>query len=435
MLEKDSFTQKIRVIRDPIHGLVRLDEYSLVVKVMDSDFFQRLRRISQLGLSPLVYPSATHNRFGHSIGATYVFWQLFDHLAPSIGTTKGKIAEMRQLGTAAILLHDVGHGPFSHVSERLFNFHHEDLTRNIIVKSEISDILRKEGLNPVEVSRIISRTSKITNRLIVQLISSQLDADRLDYLSRDAYFTGIGFGNVDLERIMNILVVHKGKDRLDGQAVSLYKGYHTLESFIVTRHLMYQGVYLHKTTRCFELMLKKAIQRLAEEKSETIPTELSFLIENRPPSADEILKIDDHYLYSLLRNLIISKDRELGDIAKRIYRRQTLSSIEISQERLGLALEIDRKIRQMVSRNKLDPEFWVFEDNVSDTPYKPYKPISIDDQKSPITNIFTMDESNKLREISDMSNVVSSISKTEYSNRYYFPENLKGEVNKLLKLA
>lgn len=420
------------IIRDPVNGFIRLNDYDFIKLIVESEHFQRLRRISQLGLSMLVYPSATHNRFSHSIGAMQVFWRIFDNLIPSMTISKGEIKDLRKLGTAAILLHDIGHGPFSHASEKVFNFHHEDMSKEIISRSIIADYLRKDGLTPKEITRVISRTAKNKNKLITQLVTSQLDADRLDYLQRDAYFTGVGFCNIDIDRIVNVLVVHQKMDKLNGQAVSLYKGYHSLESFIVTRYLMYQGVYLHKTTRCFEILTRKAIERFVTSSQSETPTELQCLLEGRSPTLKELLELDDYFLYSQLKKWTKSTDPILSELCSRVINRQSLSSIEISQKPV-LALAIDRKIRRLIEKSKKDPDYFLFEDDATDTPYKPYKPISMDDEKSPITNIFALDEEDNPKEISDLSAVVHSISQKQYSSRYYFPKELKEEVNMILK--
>lgn len=414
-------------MRDPIHGYFKLNEYEFIEPIIASEYFQRLRRIGQLGCSFYVYPSAIHNRFSHSIGATQVFWRLFDGLRPSLGVSKRKAEELRALGTAAMLLHDIGHGPLSHVSEKIFDFRHEDLSKEIMMKTEIADILKRNGIRPPEVARIIDRTVGKDQMILPQLISSQLDADRLDYLKRDAYFTGVGFGNVDLDRISNVLIVHKGDNPLNGLAILLNKGYHAVESYIVTRHLMYQGIYFHKTTRGIEILIRKAVERMVKEERD-IPSELVFLTQKRGPDRENMLPLDDYYFFSLFRKWLNSSDPILRDLSSRIINRHPFSAIEIPPKRMATMLSSATKIERILKRNRYDPQYFSAYDDPSDTPYKTYEPSGQDDKPSGLTNIFALDELGDPKEISQISAVVHSISKTQYSHRFYCPKEIREEV-------
>src|SRR5262249_10210036 len=148
-------------------------------------------------------------------------------------------------GVAAALLHDIGHGPLSHSSEQYFGFRHEPVSFEIITRPPISDILERNDVDPERVVRVLDHTASGKDTLLSQLISSELDADRLDYLARDSYFTGVGFGNVDLERMISMLRVFRKGGPLKNHAVTLYKGRHAVEDYVLGRHLMYQAVYFH----------------------------------------------------------------------------------------------------------------------------------------------------------------------------------------------
>ena len=232
--------KKRRIVRDPIHGFIDISEYSVINKIIENPFFQRLRRLSQLGVSVFVYPSATHNRFNHTLGAMKLFLKIFDLLYYE---NKKSYEHLRKLGLITVLLHDIGHGPFSHTSEKIFNFHHVNLSIKII-ETQFSDILTKEGIDTKYIIQILNNQNiNKKEKIISQLIDSNLDVDRLDYIARDSYFTGIGYG-IDLERIIRTLTIYKGQNSLKGYAAVEEKGKHAIESYLLTRELMYRGCLL-----------------------------------------------------------------------------------------------------------------------------------------------------------------------------------------------
>src|SRR5208337_2020281 len=156
-------------VMDPIHGFIDLTEYDFIAEIIETPEFQRLRRLKQLGFSTLVYPCAEHNRFSHSLGAMQIFWRLFDRIKADI-TWSDDVNQLRKFGTAAVLLHDIGHGPFSHSAEDAFDFDHEDIGRDIILSSQISEILERNGLDPLEITRIQKGTADKKYSPLSQLI-------------------------------------------------------------------------------------------------------------------------------------------------------------------------------------------------------------------------------------------------------------------------
>ena len=238
-----SKTRKETIIRDPIHDFIDVSRYDFILKIINTPYFQRTRRLSQLGVSLFVYPSATHSRFNHSLGAMEVFVRLFDYLHRD--EVKGKsYHKLRKTGIASVLLHDIGHGPFSHATEGPLGFQHEMMSMEMVKTHEITEILEGEGICAKDVLSVISKTATGKLKLLSQLIGSELDVDRLHYLARDIYFTGVGFGGVDLQRIIRTMTISKSKGFLNGYAVVEEKGKDSVEAYLLTRTLMYDDVYI-----------------------------------------------------------------------------------------------------------------------------------------------------------------------------------------------
>jgi hypothetical protein len=238
----------MKVIRDPIHGYIELD--ALTMALIDSSPMQRLRRISQLGLSNLVYPGANHTRFEHSLGVMH----LAGMLTSRINTVTGE--EKEELRVAA-LLHDLGHGPFSHVTEGLVKHYtrqgHEDI-RDILKKGEIAEILSEHGINPVKVERHIQGQTDFG-----KILNSEIDVDKMDYLVRDSHYTGVAFGLVDHARLINEMQFYENK------LVVAAGGVKAAESLLVSRFLMHPSVYYHHVSRIAETMFVRAVEDLIQQ--------------------------------------------------------------------------------------------------------------------------------------------------------------------------
>lgn len=227
----------MKFVRDSVHGTLNLTEFEL--KLIDTPPLQRLRRIRQLGFINLIYPGANHSRFEHSIGALY----LASRLADSIGLDEDKKSLLR----ICALLHDVGHGPFSHVSEPALNVPHEEFTSYVIKNSEITDVLNeKYKINKID--DIIHGKS-----VLGQAISGELDVDRMDYLLRDSHYTGVAYGTIDVERLIYNL-------KLENNLVLDIKGVQAAESMLVARYFMYPSVYQHHTTRIVNAMFRRCLK-------------------------------------------------------------------------------------------------------------------------------------------------------------------------------
>lgn len=231
----------MKLIRDSVHGNLYLDDFE--IKLVDTSPMQRLRRIKQLGFTYLVYPGANHSRFEHSIGTMHIASQIADNIA--LGEDEKKMVR------AAALLHDVGHGPFSHVSEKVLESPHEYLTSRVIRESELSPILR-EFFDPEDIIDIINGRGHLG-----QIISGELDADRMDYLIRDSYYTGVAYGMIDTGRLIHSI-------KLEDNLVIEAKGLQAAESALIARYLMYPSVYQHHTTRIINSMFRRCMKWLFE---------------------------------------------------------------------------------------------------------------------------------------------------------------------------
>lgn len=276
----------MKVIRDSIHGDVFLTD--LEFDIIDTPEFQRLRRIKQLGTTYLVYPSANHTRFEHSIGACHLAGRIADRLALSDD-------EKRDIRIAAIL-HDIGHGPLSHSSEELLSRYlglsHENITVDIINDSNISKTLEKNGIKPDTISRIISEDDGYLSKII----SSEFDVDRMDYLVRDAHHTGVAYGIIDLDRLINTL-------EISGNSLAVNeRGLKAVEALLVARFLMIPTVYLHHTSRIADAMFSKATEVAMEE------GDLDF---------GALCKMDDYDILNLFR----SSKGYVRDIGERFDKR------------------------------------------------------------------------------------------------------------------
>jgi HD superfamily phosphohydrolase len=441
--------KKSTIIRDPIHGFIDLSYYDFISKIVQTAPFQRMRRLSQLGVSVFVYPSATHNRFNHSLGAMELFVRIFDHLYRD---NKGDndYEKLRKTGIASVLLHDIGHGPFSHASEDVFGFHHEDVSREIINSCEIKDFLQSFGILTNDIIDVITKKADGKMKLLSQLISSQLDVDRLDYLARDVYFTGVGFGGIDLDRIIRTMTISQEEGLLKDYAVIEEKGKHAVEAFLLTRNLMYDDVYHHKTTRCVEKIIEAIFKRVKELSDDggasefKLPKELEFIKKTKPGSSVneteglDILPLDDYYAYSLFQKWSREPETDavLSDLSKRILERHLFKSEEIPpDQQLALTRQLNM-IEDLVEKAGFNPEYYCILDSPKDRPYQPVHSATNDEEieESLKNNIYVKHKgTRKVTEISVVSDVIKALTKRNQLMRLYFPEQVRLEVSNILK--
>ncbi|HEY0031348.1 MAG TPA: HD domain-containing protein [Bacteroidia bacterium] len=368
----NSFSNKLKIFNDPIYGFVSLP-YEIIFDLIDHPYFQRLRRIKQLGLTNLVYPGALHTRFHHAMGAMHLMGQAIDVIR-----SKGhEITEEEATGvTIAILLHDIGHGPFSHALEHsiVSNVTHEDISELFMSR------LNKEFNGQLTLAISIFQ-NKYKKKFLHQLVSSQLDMDRLDYLNRDSFFTGVSEGVVSSDRIIKMLNV------VNDQLAIEAKGIYSIEKFIIARRLMYWQVYLHKTVLSAESLLVNILKRakeLAEKKTELFCTPaLKVFLYNKYSEADfktqpELLntfaQLDDNDIMTSIKVWTSHPDIVLSTLCKYLVDRK-LFKVELQ----NLAFKDDKvkkiknDIKTRFKLNDKEVSYFVFGGTVTNDAYRPDK--------------------------------------------------------------
>lgn len=277
-------------IKDPVHGYIELNK--LEIDLIDTSQFQRLRRIKQLSAAHLTYPGAEHTRFHHSLGVLHIAGKIAQRLANAQLITQEEVQKLRIAG----LLHDIGHGPFSHLFEEVLkkrNLNHEQMTTKIIKETSLTDILHKHGIDSTEMSTLSIGVSETKKPYLNQVIAGQFSADVLDYLLRDSYFTGVEYGKVDIDRLVRSM--HVVNKQLAVKDTALY----VLEAMVIARYEMFKAVYFHRSVRAAECMLVRAMQLGDEELGLT-----EF------KTAEEYHQLDDNTMIHSLMALKNSKNKQ-----------------------------------------------------------------------------------------------------------------------------
>ncbi len=299
-----------KIINDPVYGFITIDD-ELIHRVIAHPYYQRLRRINQMAMAYLVYPGAVHTRLHHSLGAYHL-------MSNALSELKGKgidiSASEEQAAKLAILLHDVGHGPFSHALEDVLieGMHHEQLS--LMIMNE----LNRQFNGQLQLTLDIF-TDAHPKKFLHQLISGQLDVDRMDYLTRDSFFSGVNEGVIGYDRIIKMLTVHNGELMVEE------KGIYSIEKFLVARRLMYWQVYLHKTVLCAEQMLKRIIKRAKRVKA-VAPGILNQFI-NEPlhnVTLEEFCRIDDVDVLAAIKAWCDHEDMVLSFLCRGLINRNLL---------------------------------------------------------------------------------------------------------------
>ncbi len=420
-----------RIYRDPVHNIIRLrtdtDEGRLMVRLVDSREFQRLRRIKQLGLALYTYQGAEHSRFTHSLGVLHLMTRVLDRLA-----SQYKISEEdRAAARAAALLHDVGHGSFSHVMEKVLGFHHEAWTVRAVMsnETEVGQVLRSYSVDlPERVAGIIEGNFKPA--ALAQLVSSQLDVDRMDYLLRDSLMTGAKYGIYDLEWIINALQIDEENDRIYVAARGLY----AVEEYLQARYYMFRQVYFHRTLRSAEAVLRSALRRALEllESGREVwcapSTAFSKVLLRQPLEIEEHLQMDDSDIIFHIKQWQRSSDPMLGDLARRFVGRRLFKAIDLDMPEEERASFLDAA-RRAVERAGFQPEYYFIEDHAGDVPYYSYYTAGGADAKA---RIYVEDgyARPRIREISEVSEAVRGLQRYQL-HRVCFPPEVKEEVYKL----
>lgn len=411
-----------KVFKDPVHRYVHVHD-QLIWDLINTNEFQRLRRIRQLGTSYFTFHGAEHSRFNHSLGVYEVMRRILEKFVSHSSwqtVINSWDEEDRLLCLAAALLHDVGHGPFSHGFEKVFQTDHEQWTRKILMgDTQIAQVLsRVSNQFAQKVSDVIGKTYE--NKLIISLISSQIDADRMDYLLRDAYYTGVNYGTFDIERILRVLRPH------EDYAVVKYSGMHAVEDYIVSRYQMYWQVYFHPVTRSAEVILRNIFKRVRYLQQQ----EYSFVHEpvlltpffKEQVSTQDYLSLDEHTVMYYMQVWLNEDDEVLVDLCDRFINRRLFKYKECDP---SLLMKYWLELQSLFTQVGLDPDYYLEFESSSDLSYDFYRP-GEEGERQPIHLEMPGGE---LKELSRESNIVQAITgKVRTDHKLYFPLDLLNDM-------
>lgn len=407
-----SLLREEKVFKDPIHKYIYVQD-QMIWDLINTKEFQRLRRIRQLGTSYLTFHGSEHSRFSHSLGVYEITRRIISQFERNQYEDWPK--EERLLCLCAALLHDIGHGPFSHSIESVFKMHHEQWTiRMLIGDTEVNEVLsRYSAAFPQKVADVIAKTYE--KEIVVSLVSSQLDADRMDYLLRDAYFTGVNYGTFDLDRILRIMRPYKGK------VVVKESGMHAVEDYLMSRYQMYWQVYLHPVTRSAEILLFKIFHRAKILYHDGY--EFKFMMNPIVDLITGTISVENYFLLdeSLMQTLFMQWTRErdplLVDLCQRFLNRDLFKYVMLDH----VEPELLEKVTSTMSTMGLDPTYYLQIDFPSTLPYDVYRP-GKGDESLPI---LILDDRDQLVEISKKSEIVKSITGIQRGKHHlYLPEEV-----------
>ncbi|MBM7634466.1 HD domain-containing protein [Geomicrobium sediminis] len=410
-MQGNEIMQEEKVFKDPVHRYIHVRD-QLIWDLIGTKEFQRLRRIRQLGTTFLTFHGAEHTRFNHSLG-------VYEIMRRMVNVFEGRQHwndENRLLCLTAALLHDIGHGPFSHSFEKVFDTDHEEWTRAIIMgDTEVHAVLKRMGDQfPKEVSEVIEKTHP--NKLVVSMISSQIDADRMDYLQRDAFYTGVSYGHFDMERILRVM------RPTEDQVVIKQTGMHAVEDYIMSRYQMYWQVYFHPVTRSAEVILNKILRRAKvlylEGYQFTQPPHHFTPFFNNNMNTQDYLKLDESIIYYYFQVWEDEQDVILADLCRRFLHRDLFQYVEFDQ---NFILNEWSDLQERFRRIGLDPDYYLVIDFSSDLPYDFYRP-GEEEERLPI---HLLNRNGRLRELSRESDVVEAISgKKRTDHKLYYPKDV-----------
>ena len=369
-----SNTNKLKIFNDPIYGFITIPN-TLIYDLIQHPYFQRLRRITQMGLSYLVYPGAHHTRFHHAIGAMHMMQRAVEVLrSKEVSISK----EEENALYIAILLHDIGHGPFSHTLEHsIVEVHHEEIS--LLFMNKLNEEFNGQLSLAIQIFK-----GEYHRKFMLQLISSQLDMDRMDYLKRDSFYSGVAEGSINSDRLIQMLNV------TDDFLVMEEKGIYSIEKFLMARRLMYWQAYLHKTSLVAELTLTNALKRAKELLHKGIDVEcskpLKHFMENKVVAEnfsdynlDSFAQLDDFDVISALKNWQYHNDFILSSLSKMIINRD-LSKIKLNSEKFPKEV-LEKMITRFAKENNIteqEAKYFIFKGKIKNQAYsKDAEPIRI----------------------------------------------------------
>lgn len=400
-----------KVFKDPVHRYIHVRD-RVIWDVINTREFQRLRRIRQLGTTYLVFHGAEHSRFQHSLGVYEIVRRIID---TGFSGREEWDEDQRLVTLCAALLHDLGHGPFSHAFEKVFNLDHEQFTQKILLEqTEVHEVLSRVAPDfPQKVADVIAKT--YPDKLVVSLISSQIDADRMDYLQRDAYYTGVSYGHFDMERILRVM------RPTEEQVVIKDSGMHAVEDYIMSRYQMYWQVYFHPVSRSAEVILMKILHRAKHlyESGYSFAQEPKhfFSFFEKEFALKPYIALDESVLLMYFQLWMDEEDAILADLCDRFVNRRLFQYAEFDPASQYMKFG---ELVKLFQEAGLDPEYYLVTDSSSDLPYDFYRP-GEENERVPI---YLQKKNGDIRELSRMSDVVDAISgKRRTDHKIYYPED------------
>lgn len=411
MAETDYGTQKLyeeKVFKDPIHRYIHVKD-QVIWDLVKTKEFQRLRRIKQLGTLYLSFHTAEHSRFGHSLGVYEIVRRIIDE---SFAGREAWNNDDRLLALCAALLHDLGHGPFSHSFEKIFNTDHEAFTQAIITgDTEVNAVLSKVSPDfSKAVADVINKTHP--NKLVISMISSQIDADRMDYLQRDAYFTGVSYGMFDMERILRLM--RPTKD----EVLIKESGMHAVENFIMSRYQMYWQIYFHPVSRAGEVILNNCLKRAKElyqsgYQFKLFPKDFIPFFEGTM-TIEQYVELDEAVVLYYLKAWVKEDDAILSDLARRFINRDLFKHLPFDGSIITM-----NELRELFEAGGINPDYYFVSESFSDLPYDYDRPGS---NRQPI---HLLQRNGNIREISSQSMIIQSITGINRQDyKLYYPKEL-----------
>lgn len=405
-----------KVFKDPVHNYVHVQNRT-IWSLINTPEFQRLRRIRQLGTTYLTFHGAEHSRFSHSLGVYEITRRIISQFERN--NYPDWPVEENLVAMCAALLHDLGHGPFSHSIEEAFHMDHEDWTCKIILDdTDVNRVLREVSPDlPERVASVIRKDYE--KKIVVNLITSPLDADRMDYLLRDAYFTGVNYGTIDIDRILRMLRPYNGR------IVVKESGMHAVEDYLMARYQMYWQVYFHPVTRSSEIILRQIFRRAGELYREGyafqfLPQPLPALFEDNL-TVKQYLKLDESLIQTTFMQWSEDSDPILSELCCRFLHRRLYKYVEVDH----IDNETIAEIRSSFAEVGLHPEYDFEIDFPTDLPYDVFRP----NDSNRGSQILLLGKQDKLREISEVSDIIRSISGLQRGkNHLYYPHHKLAEV-------
>lgn len=400
--------ERTKVFRDPLYGYITVD-YKIIENLIDSKEIQRLRRIRQLSGVAMVFQTAEHSRFTHSLGA----YQMANLVIENVDGMKDIDEYRKVLFLCSALLHDIGHGPYSHAFEHVMEASHEDMSVKIILNknTDVNKILSIEPNLANDIASVISHDGKFP--LIESLISSQLDVDRMDYLSRDAYFTGAAYGHIDYFRILRSMKV------VDNNLLVRASGVHSIESYLMSRYHMYFQVYYHPIARAYECVLEGIYQRIKDLVHDGTPVDANisaFLkVLRNCDDIESYIEIDDAYVNGFIKQLTKSDDKILNKLSNAFQNRHLFKYIDLANE------PSDEELNEIKAKyNNYFGRYYYKEATVSAVAY-------LKSKKSDINDIKVLLPNGDIKSLEKYSSIVKSFSSSSYKSvdRIYYFEEVK----------